>query len=835
MCEEKYKKIGSLYKSPHSGSKEPRVPDRQKIKLAGNRADFLALHQTIYLSLKPISQIEADKELSRIESIILQEHTGRDDAGELKCFEKIRELLSGNLFGPHLKIVNTRYAQFISYILRQSQLYTEEKKIHPVFGDVSSSFECERDFYAPSSSFEEPEAKKTAFSGQSNHEMKWQDNKNDIFYFLFLRVLDPWIKRELSENISEIPHCSSIKHMKKGIYAYLDAVIDHPSKISRSDALLSDYREKSEERIDDNSIRFILEPYNEKLSCIEVTYDISGDFFIVKGAGFTRLVKDVQEIHPFVKVDPETGRETRVYYYDLPFEDGKIDVTDIEAFDKAGNIIIKSREKNYSDAGLKETNEMVFNENLLRDLFIESDDDKGLKTRKHFKYDYDSRNHLYGINETLNVSSLMLHSKDDLGLGALPESDIIERICKNSLLEIEADVKWRAPLKTENLIMRSIRMKAEGLVNCFFREEYTGRDYALSSIITDSREEVRFNRTYEFDDEKRHMIISIDDNENKISFRQRICFDHENYPSSVHCVIDKSRKKDKEPGDFEKMVTHLLPGMIIFIADTHFDRASLKEKKILHYNFDKLLGDHLIKPEEIKKSSDGTIILKYNYNVSPSCSICEIRHFINIGEMMFEVFSEVKKSIQNGKFYEIRSTKRDKENNDEIIEVIGKMKDIEYQETTNINNKTVNRFVRSKRKSETVPVDFFQDPNRWLQFIPGNQPGIESFVSTYIHERICNERKHSERAILVREENYETQVCGTEIRDMLNFLAFQDDKGDTHYRTRATAIRNEYERTIIWEDGIMTEQKETPHILKKAKKTFESPLVQTQKKSKKHF
>lgn len=805
MADERYTRKGSLYKAQQTSIKEPRAPKTQDISHLSRSTYYLALHQTIASSLKPLASF-FDAEQREAEPEMQAPDYGQQFVPEIDNFEKIAATISILKDKPFKRCLLSQYHRFVKYFLNQAEIPGQTLSYLKETG-FSSRFE--RGFHSPLAPFISSEIAKKISTGA---EMPWKDPARDAFFQLFLQILPPWMEKMLLEGKGKQEIRSKIPSMKSGAYGYLDEIPTPPADELALVPLLSDFEEVEETRIGENLYCYILSHRTHELDNIQVSYDAAREVFVVEGVGFTRKSMDGAPVNPQVIVNYETGRETRVYQFGDGFGGT---VTEIEVFDSSGLLTMRSIEKSGSD-GSRELRESVYERGFLSEWSVEISCKDVLDVKRRYLCNYDRGNYLTHVKEQSVIVLPRISAVEDLGLRELREARFLQDYSVNHRLQMDILSQWTPQGRSYSLKERRIDLKIPGVLSGFIQES-PGEDYVLLSEFQDSRGQVVFRRSSTSDDNDNVKNFLLEDRKERMSWEQKLYYGRDDALMSIHSIF-------REPSEFDgartgmphyQRNTYLLPGSVLCILEKYYNTFAHKEEKHYHRYFEKLLGSRWIRPVEVKYTDTGEFIVSFRYETFPDCVIEEHRHYM--GEDFFEVSCQVRKKVKKENLEEERLVKRRRDSREETVEYLRKKADNEYRETTTVKDTHIDRFIRSRKISDKIPLDFFPEPNRWLDFSTPGTAGIRSYVSTYVHERINTSRFPPDRTIIVREETYECEIPGEDRRDILNFLAFLDDAGVTHFRTKATGWRREYERTFIWEDGELIQQFETPHKKKPRK------------------
>lgn len=804
MTEKKYSRKGSLYKE-QSTTNEPRAPEAQDISRSGKSTYYLALHQTIASTLKPLSHF-FDNEAGEEESSVTSPEEGL--LLHVENFDKIREKIDRCGDSPLRRFLHSQLHNFIQYFLNQSQFLEK-----PGVKSTGFSQKLQHDFYSPSDAhkFQKLLADLPRGAGIS-----WDDPLTEALFQLFLKILPPGDEKALLEMGGGLGPISAIPFMKHGAFNFIESIAGYPLASPVASALLSDYTEVSESRIDDHTFQYILNPREKNLNNLDVIYDMEKESFSVKGDGYTRTIGKGGAVDPQVLVNPETGWETRIFQYN---QERGLSVMEIEVYDTRGMMVMKSLKRNTPD-GDREVRELLYETNRLKESLCEVRIGDSLDIERRYLYSYDGKGALKDISEQSKLVLPVIKSIDDLGLRNLREARILEVFCRSHRLQLEIVALWIPADKGVSLQKRRIDLMIPGSLKGYLEEETTAAgEFILQSEILDSNGQIIYRRSSGTDGETRSLSHSMEDRRARNQWEQKLRLAKDGSLQGIQTLAREFHEREMRGGIPPTLKsTHLLPGSIVYSYERFYDALTRKEETHFHHNFDKLVGNQWIKPDELRKTDSGESIVRFRYELSPGCLIEEERHYS--GDDFFETSSHIRKRVEAEKLLDEKLIKRSRETEEETIEIVRRKGDSEYSETTAVKQDHTDRFIRSRRISEKVPLDFFTEPNRWINFSTREKQGGKSFVSTYIHERSSSEMRPPERRILIREETYEYETADK--REILNFLAFLDDDESIHYRTKATSLKQDVERTIIWEDGELIQQYETAHKAKK--KPHESSL-----------
>jgi hypothetical protein len=826
MADNIYSKKGSLYKAQQQPRQEPsvpqpRVPIAQDIRRVSKSTQYLALHQTIYSSLKPLSHFFDPPSIDKERGTVRGAEHGAPPRQRLDrtFFDRILEQAECFVDEPSRRLYRGCCDRYVTFMLHHAKTQNTPSLVRHSGEDVDFSSLHQHDFYPPLPLFHKRGVEDPG-KGSGHGEISWNDPLKDGLYTLSLRLLTPWMERLLREREKKHHLPSPPASLDFSIYDYLSTIPEHPWTAPPPVTLLSGYEETEEMPIDDNQVRFVLRPRSPELESIEILYDVTRKIFIVSGTGYSKKDEKGQLIHPQVLVDADTGKETRVYW--VTNNEG-LSTMEIEDYDRDGNLIAMSIERS-SGEDSRHVQECIYQEGLLKESMLDVHLKDDLDVKRNFYYNFDNDGYLNNIEEQSTIRIPALKNIHDLGMMDLRETSVMAGLCENQKMEIQLDSLWIPHGNDISIQKRKMCLRTPGLMDAVI-EESSDQDYLLSSEIRDGRGKVIFKRQGDYDEKRRITHLTVEDREQGIRWKQTSILGRDGIPLSIHTNLREPSEWDIKRGGnlfHDHRITHLLPGSIISAVDRSFDTVTHKENTRMIYYFEKLLDTQWIKPQAIKKTDSGEIIVNFYYELTPQCHVEEQRHYVPLDENLFEIASSVRKKMPSDAMIEERTVKRDVDKGEETIEVVRKRSDMEYQETTGVKEGTIDRFIRSRKKTDKTPCSFFSEPNKWLELIPLGQDDIVSFVSTYVHERIYTAERPPRRMILIREETYETELPAEEKRDLVNFLAFLDDEGATHYRTKATAFRQDSERTIIWEDGELIQHQEVPRKeAKPARKSYE--------------
>jgi hypothetical protein len=825
MSDSTYSKKGSLYKAQQPPGKEPHAPLAQDIRRVSKSTQYLALHQTIYSSLKPLSNFFDPLTTDRSQILVLETEQGAPPRQRLdrSFFSRIAEQEPCFADEPSRRLYRSCFNRFVGFMLHHTRALPAPSATVPQGEETDFSSLHQHDFYSPRPLFDRPGTPEPGKSPDHGGEISWNDHLKDALFGIFGRLLTPWMERILMEREKKHHLQPPETSLEFSIYEYLSILPDHSWAAPPPVTLLSGYEEIEEIPINDDQVRFILRPRSPELENIEILYDIPRNIFIVSGKGYSRTAENGQPLNPQVIVDAETGKETRVYWVTT---DEGLSIMEIEDYDMMGNLIAVSTERSLGEDS-RHVQECIYEEGFIRESTLDVHLKNDLDIRRSFTYAFNDEGYLKHIEEESTITIPALKSINDLGMADLRESSILAPYCEHQKVDMEIVTLWAPRGNDVSAEKRKIALKVQGSVEASMEESFE-QDYFLNSEIKDGRGKVLFKRHTARDLKKRMLLFTIEDREQGLRWKQTILLGRDDTPLSMHTTLREPSEWDMNRGGnlfHDHRVTHLLPGSILSAVDRTFDTVTHKENTRMIYYFDKLLDTQWIKPQAIKKTDSGEIIVNFKYELSPRCFVEEQRHYGPFDDNVYEIASAVRKKIPSDTMTEERTVKRDIDKGEETSEIVRKKLDMEYQETTGFKEGTVDRFIRSRKRTDRLPSSFFSESNKWLELMTAGHDGVQSFVSTYVHERINTTKHPSPRMILIREETYEADLPGREKRDILNFLAFLDEEGVTHYRTKATAFRQDFDRTITWEDGELIGHQEVPRKEAKPARKAHEPLL----------
>lgn len=811
MDENKYSRKGSLYKPQQTAGREPRLPETQDLLRMRRSTQYLALHQTIYSSLHPLSHF-FDGEESRgaaipdggeaavpvpdaPEAVI-------DDARQRNLdrshFDTILAFCNSREDEPLRKMLLAQYRRFMSYFLQQSATSPSSPARQYTKGEIGFSAHHEHDFYTPELSRGDSPLSEPA-------RRLWESPVRDALYQLFLRTVPPLY--DLQTGNKETMASEMLPWKNASLYSYLDSFPQISWASPPRIPLLSDYDEVEESRYSDEEMRYLLKPRDGSADNLEVFLDISRNIFVVKGKGYSRVFNG-RTVHPQVLIDQESSKETRVY---LTFDDQGSSIMDIESYDPSGILASRSRESLHGEKD-REIFEAVYRDRLLQEALFDIHLEDSLDIRRHFRFNFDGKGYLKSIDEDAQMTLPPIANAGTIGIREIREASLLKSVIGNRRLPIAVTARWEPRGKEVVPLERIIDIHIAGVFEGTLHERLFP-EYFLSSNIRDSKGQTLLRRTSDYDEAKKRLSLSVEDRVLNTKWEQKAQF---NRDLSLLFLTTVQREPHAWSGgalphSFDQKYTYLLPGAIIYAFDISPDNTTLQEQKTVTHNFEKFLGIRLIRPSEVKKTDDGTTVVTFSYDAHPNCRVEEEHHYISSEGNIIELSSHLKKRVPEENLYEEKVIKRSADLTEETVEISRSRSDIEYHETSTSRENTINRYIRSRKRSETVPAQFFPEQNRWLDLMPAGVEGSKCNISTYIHEKIDLGTKPSARTILVREETYDYEHESEGKRDILNFLAFLDDDGNIHYRTKATSMRQGFERILAWEDGELIQQTEVPH------------------------
>ncbi|MDQ7825475.1 MAG: hypothetical protein RDV48_21930 [Candidatus Eremiobacteraeota bacterium] len=817
MAEKKYSKQGALYKAQQAQTKEPSIPETQNLARMRRSTQYLALHQTIASSLTPFSRFFEDN----------QQEEGSPEAGkdripeafplgtlavDYSSFIKIKELIGTLTSEPLRKIFVDHYNRFCSYFIQNMPVHPPSERAS---GDSQVPFSS-RDahgFHSLSSPGGSPLLPGEG-PGTSQPAMAWEDPLKEVFLSLFFRIAPPWIEKAVSQRQA----CDAAEPSEgKTVFSILGTPPLHPWSGPPPVLLLSDYDEVDEQKVDDSHYRFRLQPRKEGQASLDVLYDKGKNYFHVKGEGFTRTLSDGRFLNPQVLVDEKTGKETRVYWSS---DSSGATTMEILVHDRNGQTAAKTIER--TSRAMKEVEEFLYEGATLRELSVELHRSGDMDLKRRFLYSYSEQGSLEKLSELSTVALHHLSSAKILGLQGLREHTILERYEGAAKVLIESKAEWAPLSQGFALLRRNSSLKIPGHAVMHIKE-MEGREYHLSSQILTSSGMPLFRSLSSRDP---HVLTqAIHDPEARIQWEQRTFFESDNTITGIHSNL-RAPLDESPSSPLVQKVTHMLPGIILYGYDSV--QNEFGESKHVIYHFEKLVDYRWIKPSDVKKLENGEVAVTFTYQHPPGCVIEETRNYSPAQGFLFETGYSQKKTYAEEHLVEEKSLKRSFEKHEETAEIVRRKMESEYRETTAVKELATDRFIRSRKKSEKIPSDFFSEPNRWLDFFTEGRQELRCFVNTYIHERLAHGTTPPDRVIMVREETYECEKPGEPKRDILNFLAFLDEEQNTHYRIRATSVRADIERTLVWEDGELTQQFESSH--KEGKKAAEPALGKLSRK-----
>jgi len=813
MDENKYSRKGSLYKPQQTAGREPRLPETQDLLRMRRSTQYLALHQTIYSSLRPLSHffdgeesqgaaIPAEGPAASVpfpaapESVI-------DDVRQRNLdrsyFDTILDFCNSREDEPLRKMLLAQYRRFMSYFLQQSAFSPSPPARQHTKGEIGFSTNHEHDFYTPELSSGDSPLSEPA-------RRLWESPVRETLYHLFLRTVPPLYDLQTGNKETTAPDMLPWK--KASLYSYLDSFPQISWSSPPRIPLLSDYDEVEESRYSDEEMRYLLKPRDGSADNLEVFLDISRNIFIVKGKGYSKVL-DGRTVHPQVLIDQESSKETRVY---LTFDDQGFSIMDIESYDPSGILVSRSRESLYGEKD-REIYEALYSDRLLQEAVFDIHLEDSLDIKRHFRFNFDGKGYLKSIDEDAQMTLPPIANAGTIGIKEIREASLLKSVTGNRRLPIAVTARWEPRGKEVVPLERTIDIHVAGVFEGTLHERLFP-EYFLSSHIKDSKGQTLLRRTSEYDETKKRLSLSVEDRVLNTKWEQRAQFSRD-----MSLLFMTTVQKEPHawsggalPHSFEQKHTHLLPGAIIYAFDISPDGATLQEKKTVTHNFEKFLGIRLIRPSEVKKTDNGATVVTFSYEAHPSCFVEEEHHYISSEGNILELSSHLKKRVPQENLHEEKVIKRSADLAEETVEISRSRSDTEYHETSTARENTINRYIRSRKRSETVPSQFFPEQNRWLDLMPAGVEGSKCHISTYIHEKIeQSSEKATARTILVREETYDYEQEPEEKRDILNFLAFLDDDGNIHYRTKATSMRQGFERILAWEDGELIQQTEVPH------------------------
>ncbi|MHC9541376.1 MAG: hypothetical protein AB9903_17865 [Vulcanimicrobiota bacterium] len=831
MDENKYCRKGSLYKPQQTAGKEPRLPDSQDLVKMSRGTQYLALHQTIYSSLRPLSHFFDKDESSGAGSQSTASHPGAAASGpavivgapspsavrdedpqrslDRSYFDTILDFCKARDDEPLKKVLLAHYRRFMSYFLQQSAAGFISPSQHCPTGEIGFSAHHEHDFYTPEFSSES-----TPLAASANR--LWENPLRETLYHLFLRTVPPLY--DLSVGNKETLSPEHLPWKNTSLYTYLDSFPSiswaSPSRVP----ILSDYDEVEESRYSDEEIRYLLNPMNGSGDQLEVFFDVSTNVFVVKGKGYSREWNG-RTVHPEVLIDKESSREMRTYW---TVDDQGSSQMDMESYDQEGILVLRSSESLFSEKD-KELQEARYRNRLLEEAFFDIHLEGSLDSRRHFRFNFNEKGYLTSIDENTQMMLPPVTHAGTIGIRELREASLLRSVIGDRRLPITVKARWEPRGKKVIPLERTFDIQIAGVFEGTLHES-ADPDYLLSSHICDTKGQTLLRRISEYDESRKRMTITVDDRVLHTKWEQRVQFSRD---MSLLFMTTIQREPHAWSGgalphSFEQKITHLLPGAVIYTCDISPDNTALHEQRAVTHNFEKLLGTKLIKASEIKKNDNGITAVTFSYEPAPNCRVEEEHHYISTSGDMIELSSHLKKRVPDENLFEEKVVKRNADLTEETVEISRKRSDIEYQETSTARESVINRYIRSRKRSEKAPIHFFPEQNRWLDLMPAEYEGSQCHISTYIHEKIDLSQKPSARTILVREETYDHEHESEGKRDILNFLAFLDDEGNIHYRTKVTSMRKGYERILAWEDGELIDQTEVPHKpVNEQKKTAE--------------
>ncbi len=274
MDENLYSKKGSLIKAQQAPGKEPCAPPTQDIARMSRSTTYIALHQTIFSSFKPLAHFFDSTEAENTderggEGALHPSSAAADAPGETKLLDSayIARLGEEHLADePSRELFKAHYRRFSDYLLQHWP--SMEHQFSSSRHDEGFSQTHQYDFFTP------PRA------GPYGSSLAWPDPLKESLFTLFRRIISPWLESKAVE-----PGGSSITLApESGTYRYLSTLPDHPWIAPRPVALLSDYEEIEETRLNDHQIRYVLRPYDRKLDTIEVLFDQARNIFTVQAS-----------------------------------------------------------------------------------------------------------------------------------------------------------------------------------------------------------------------------------------------------------------------------------------------------------------------------------------------------------------------------------------------------------------------------------------------------------------------------------------------------------------------------------------------------------------------
>lgn len=833
MDENKYCRKGSLYKPRQTAGKEPCIPDSQNLVKVSRGTQYLALHQTIYSSLQPLSNFFDKDEIKDAGRTISPYHPGAaasdpaaiifapsaSDAAE----DDSQRSLDRSYFDTILsfcneiedellkKVLLAHYRRFMSYFLQQSAAGLISPVQRQTTGEIGFSAHHKYDFHTPEFSSESSPIATSA-------DRLWENPVRETLYQLFLRTVPPLY--ELSVGNKDAMSSKLLPWKDTSLYRYLDSFPSilwaSPSRVQ----VLSDYDEVEESRYSDEEIRYLLTPRDGSSDQLEVFLDVSTNVFVVKGKGYSRELNG-RTVHPEVLIDQESSRETRAYW---TVDDQGSSQMDMESYDREGVLVLKRRENLYSDKD-RELQEARYRARLLEEAFFDIHLEGSLDSRRHFRFNFNEKEYLTSIDENTEMLLPPVTNAGTIGIRELREASLLRSVIGNRRIPITVTARWEPRGKKVIPLKRTIEIQIAGVITATLNES-TDPDYLLSSHVCDARGQTLLRRVSEYDKSTRRMTFTVEDRVLHTKWEQKVQFNRDMTLLFLTTVQKEPHAWTGSalPHSWEQRITHLLPGAVIYTCDISPDNKAHNEQRSVIHNFEKLLGTRLIKASEIKKTDNGVIAVTFSYQPAQNCRVEEEHHYISFSGDMIEILSHLKKRVPNESLFEEKVVKRNSDLTEETVEISRKRQDIEYQETSTTRESVINRYIRSRKRSEKAPIHFFPEQNRWLDLMPADYEGSKCHISTYIHEKIDLSEKPPARTILVREETYENEHESEGKRDILNFLAFLDDEGSIHFRTKATSIRQGYERILTWEDGEMTDQTEVPHKPVKEQKKAAEPV-----------